>query len=58
MRLRLKESSVGREPLFRDDLNTEGKEQPLLEEAVTRQLIVKTLRAGKNYKVWKSVVML
>jgi hypothetical protein len=40
-------SSFGREPPFREDLSPEIEEQPLL-EAVTRQLIVETLWAGKD----------
>jgi hypothetical protein len=36
-----------REPPFREDLSPETEEQPLL-EAVTRQLLVKTLQAGKK----------
>jgi hypothetical protein len=52
------------EPPFKDDLSPEAEEQPLL-EAITRKLLVKTLRAGKdlacalvNCKVWKLVMVL
>jgi hypothetical protein len=38
--------AVGREPPFREDLNPEAEEYPLL-DAVTRQLVVKILRAGR-----------
>jgi hypothetical protein len=41
------EHAVGREPSFREDLSREVEEQQLL-EAVTRQLLVKTLPAGKD----------
>jgi hypothetical protein len=57
--LTLKNSSVGREPSFREDLSPEVEEQPLL-EAVTRKRLVKTLRVGNDLacapvicKVWK-----
>jgi hypothetical protein len=36
------EYAVGREPPFREDLNTEAEEFPLL-EAVTRQRLVDTV---------------
>jgi hypothetical protein len=56
--------AVGREQPFREDLSPEAEEQPLL-EAVTRQLLVKTLRAGKDLacalvicKMWKLVMAL
>jgi hypothetical protein len=39
--------AVGRVPPFREDLSLEEEAWPLL-EAVTRQLLVKTLRAGKS----------
>jgi hypothetical protein len=39
--------AVGREPPFREDISQKGRKQPLL-EAVTRQLLVKTLQAGKG----------
>jgi hypothetical protein len=39
--------SVGREPPLREDLSTEAEESPLL-EAVTRERLVKTQRAGKT----------
>jgi hypothetical protein len=38
--------SDGREPPFREDLNMEAEEQPLL-EAVTRKSLVNTLLGGK-----------
>jgi hypothetical protein len=38
--------AVGREPPFREDLSPAVVEYPLL-EAVTRQLLAKTLRAGR-----------
>jgi hypothetical protein len=41
------EQAVGRKPPFREDLSLEAGEQLLL-EAVTRQLLVKTLQAGKD----------
>jgi hypothetical protein len=41
------EEAVGREPSFREDLSPEAEEYSLL-EAVTRQLLMKTLRAGKD----------
>jgi hypothetical protein len=40
-------SSVGKEPSFREDLRTEAEESPLL-EAITRKRLVKTLQAGKD----------
>jgi hypothetical protein len=40
--------TVGSEPPFSEDLSTEAEEQALL-EAVTRQLLVKTLRDGKDF---------
>jgi hypothetical protein len=43
-----KNSSAGRELPFRDDLSPEAEEQPLL-EAVTEQLLVKTMRDGKDF---------
>jgi hypothetical protein len=43
---RLKKA-VGREPPFRQDLSPEAEEYSLL-EAVTRQLLVKILQAGKK----------
>jgi hypothetical protein len=59
-----KNISVWREPPFREDLDPGAEDYPLL-EAVTRQLLVKTLRAGKalenalvNCKVWKSATAL
>jgi hypothetical protein len=39
--------AVGTEPPFRVDLSPEAEEQSLL-ETVTRQLLVKTLRAKKD----------
>jgi hypothetical protein len=44
---RVRWKAVGRETPFGEDLNAEAEESPLL-EAVTRQLLVKTLRAGKD----------
>jgi hypothetical protein len=45
--------------MFRQDFSSEAEDYPLL-EAVTRQVLVKTLRTGKdlacalvNCKVWK-----
>jgi hypothetical protein len=56
--------SVGKEPPFGEDLSPEAEEYPF-SEAVTRQLLVKTLRAGKylacalmNFKVWKLTLAL
>jgi hypothetical protein len=43
-----KRVQLEREPQFREDFSP--KEQPLL-EAVTRQLLVKTMEAGKNLKI-------
>jgi hypothetical protein len=40
-------ATVGREPPFREDLNTEAGEYPML-EAVIRKHLVKTLKAGKD----------
>jgi hypothetical protein len=40
------EQTVGKAPPFREGLSPEAEESPLL-EAVTRQLLLKTLRAGK-----------
>jgi hypothetical protein len=64
IRLRLKNSSFGREPLFKKDLSTEAEKKPLL-EAVTRKCSVKTLHARKDLacavvicKVWKSSIVL
>jgi hypothetical protein len=49
--------AVERKLPFGEDLNTEAEEYPLL-EVVTRKLLIKSLRAGKNvvgfFKVWKS----
>jgi hypothetical protein len=42
-----KNSSVGREPLFREYLSPEEKEETFL-EAVNRKRVVKTLQAGKD----------
>jgi hypothetical protein len=39
--------SVGREPPFRQDLNVEAKESPVL-EAVIRERLMKTQQAGKD----------
>jgi hypothetical protein len=44
----VKKGTVGREPPFREDLNPEAEDYPLL-ETVNRQLLVKTLRAGKGF---------
>jgi hypothetical protein len=59
-----KNSSVGREPPFREDFRTDAEEQPLL-EAITRNCLVKTLQAGKDSayaavicKVWKLMIVL
>jgi hypothetical protein len=41
------ELAVEREPPFREDLSPEAEKQPM-SEAVTRQLLVKTLRARKD----------
>jgi hypothetical protein len=50
---------AGRESLFKEDLNAEAEESPLL-EAVTRERLVKTQEAGKDLectvvicKVWR-----
>jgi hypothetical protein len=43
-----KNISVGRRLLFREDMSPEAEEYTLL-EAATRQLLVKTLRAGKDF---------
>jgi hypothetical protein len=45
--------SVWREPPFREDLNAEAEESTLL-EAITREQLMKTQRAGKGYAcaVW------
>jgi hypothetical protein len=40
-------NSFVREPPFGDNLSPQAEKQPLL-EAVTRQLLVKTLRAEKD----------
>jgi hypothetical protein len=57
----IKNSSIGREPPFGEDLGPEAEEQSLL-EAVTRQLIVKTLRLEKTWRVickmWKLAMLL
>jgi hypothetical protein len=45
-----RKESVGREPPFREDLRLEAEDYPSL-EAVTRQLLVKTLLAEKTCEV-------
>jgi hypothetical protein len=61
---RSKNSSVGREPPFREDLSTESEEKPLL-KTVAKQLLLKTLQAGKYLtcavvicKMWKLAMAL
>jgi hypothetical protein len=56
--------SFGREPPFREDLSSESKESPLLED-VTRKRLVKTQQAGKDLegavvicKVWRLAMAL
>jgi hypothetical protein len=44
----LKNSSLGREFLFREDLNPGNREEYPLLEAVIRQLLLNTLRGGKD----------
>jgi hypothetical protein len=55
---------IGKKQPFRDDLNAEVEESPLL-EAVTRERLVKTQQAGKDlpcvvtiFKVWRSAMPL
>jgi hypothetical protein len=44
----MKKQTAGREPPFREDLSMEAEESPLL-ETVTRERLVKTWQAGKNF---------
>jgi hypothetical protein len=55
---------IGREPPFRGDLSAKAEESPLL-EAVTRERLVETQRAGKGLagdlvicELWRLVVEL
>jgi hypothetical protein len=59
-----KNSSVGKEPPFREDLNMEAEESPRL-EAGTREQLVKTQQAGKGLacavvicELWRLAVVL